>query len=128
MQVYVYKLQTKSMDDKENIDPGLVSQAIDLPSPVAPINNNIDLPALATLIRILKADIDPQLVDTIKPTLKPTCHITDSTTTFDQLYSEDATCGDSVQDSALDMHGKPASKSKTGNWKACFLIFGTNNC
>ncbi|KAI5057189.1 hypothetical protein GOP47_0027204 [Adiantum capillus-veneris] len=26
------------------------------------------------------------------------------------------------------MHGKPASKSKTGNWKACFLIFGCEVC
>ncbi|KAH7415055.1 hypothetical protein KP509_14G025300 [Ceratopteris richardii] len=32
--------------------------------------------------------------------------------------------GDLVEDSASDFHGKPASKSKTSNWKACFLIFG----
>lgn len=37
---------------------------------------------------------------------------------------------DFVQDFATDFHGKPASKSTTGNWKACLLIFGKTkrNC
>jgi hypothetical protein len=120
------------MEDKENIDPIqlAVSQVTELPSPVAPINNNnIDLPALATLITILKVDnVDPQLGVTVKPTLISSCDVLDQPA-FNQLngHANATLCGDSVQDSALDMHGKPASKSKTGNWKACFLIFGKNN-
>ena len=29
-----------------------------------------------------------------------------------------------VKDGTLDLHGNPADKKKTGNWKACIFILG----
>lgn len=31
---------------------------------------------------------------------------------------------DVVADGAVDIRGRPSIKSRTGNWKACWLIFG----
>lgn len=33
-----------------------------------------------------------------------------------------------VKDGTLDIHGNPADKKKTGNWRACFFILGNECC
>ncbi|CAO2820192.1 unnamed protein product [Amaranthus hypochondriacus] len=33
-----------------------------------------------------------------------------------------------VKDGTVDVHGNPADKTKTGNWKACFFILGNECC
>ncbi|XP_024541256.1 protein NRT1/ PTR FAMILY 8.1 [Selaginella moellendorffii] len=35
---------------------------------------------------------------------------------------------DVVENGAVDLHGNPAIKSKSGNWSACWLIFGCEVC
>lgn len=36
----------------------------------------------------------------------------------------DSTDDDMVSDGAVDVHGRPVRKSKTGSWRACIPIFG----
>lgn len=37
----------------------------------------------------------------------------------------DLTVADQVTDGSVNYGGRPALRSKSGNWTACFLIFGT---
>lgn len=41
-----------------------------------------------------------------------------------KLQAADNEIQDVVADGAVDIRGRPSIKSRTGNWKACWLIFG----
>lgn len=48
--------------------------------------------------------------------------IIDFSGTFETQRARDDTR--TVGDGAVNVHGRPSIKSKSGNWKACALIFG----
>lgn len=45
---------------------------------------------------------------------------------LDPLDKEELEVLDKVTNETVDFRGRPAIRSKSGNWKACFLIFGTS--
>ncbi|BBN05023.1 solute carrier family 15 (peptide/histidine transporter), member 3/4 [Marchantia polymorpha subsp. ruderalis] len=47
---------------------------------------------------------------------------------LDPLDKEELEVLDKVTNETVDFRGRPAIRSKSGNWKACFLIFGTEVC
>lgn len=52
-------------------------------------------------------------------------YATDQSTDSRELQvKDDITDDKTVADGAVDVRGRPSVKSRTGNWKACWPIFG----